>query len=429
MGSVTLRNQQNVYHFSSNQLFLTFSSRKKIMHLPVSSFILYLAIFVTILVPVSPTLAQHITNPDSLSKNSFGWNQEEREFAFSHFDKIFKTRNVPNGNRLHQLLQGKPIAAFTIGGQKEKDLETFIAEQKVAGLLILQDGKIRLERYALGFSEADRWTSQSVAKSVTSTLLGAAIKDGYIKSVDDYVTSYLPDLKGSAYEKVTIRHLLTMTTGVRWNETYTDPNADIVKFYTQPVDSGIDETVSYMRHLPAEAEPGKKWVYKTGETHLLGVLVSAATGKSLSEYLSAKIWIPYGMEDKATWNLGRTNQEFAGCCLQMKLRDFGRFGQFILDGAIISGKSIVPDGWLQAATHTQVSLWPGWGYGYQWWTLSNGTFRALGIHGQMIHIDPARHLVVVINSAWPEAENMQRQIAADNFIRLISTQMDKEAKD
>jgi CubicO group peptidase (beta-lactamase class C family) len=398
------------------------------MRIPVTASILSIVVLVIILISASPSLAQGITNPDSLSKNTFGWNQEEREFGFAHFDQVFKTRDVPNGNKLHVLPQGNLIAAFSKGGQKEKELEAFITDQKVAGLLILQDGKIRMERYALGFSKADRWTSQSVAKSVTSTLVGAAIKDGYIKSVDEYITNYIPDLKGSAYDKVTIRHLLTMTTGVRWNETYTDSNSDIVKFYTQPVDSGIDATVSYMRHLPSEAEPGKKWVYKTGETHLLGVLVSAATGQTLSGYLSKKIWIPYGMEQKATWNLGRTNEELAGCCLQMKLHDFGRFGQFILDSARINGKSIVPDDWLQTATHTQIPLWPGWGYGYQWWTLSDGTFRALGIHGQMIHIDHSRHLVVVINSAWPEAESFKRQVAVDNFLKSINIEIDKEGK-
>ena len=300
-----------------------------------------------------------------------------------------------------------------------------MSEQKVAGLLILQDGKIRLERYALGLSDSGRWTSMSVAKSVTSTLLGAAIKDGYIKSVDDYVTDYIPDLKGSAYDSVTIHHLLTMTTGVRWNENYTDPDSDIARFSTVPVDSGINATVSYMRSLPAEAKPGKKWVYKTGETHLIGVLVSAATGQTLSDYLASKIWIPYGMEEKATWILGRSNEELAGCCLQAKLRDFARFGQFVLDSGRINGVSIVPDDWFQAATHPQVSLWPGGGYGYQWW-IFNKSFEALGIHGQMIHIDPARKLVVAINSAWPEADSDERHAAANNFVNIISKEIDKE---
>jgi CubicO group peptidase (beta-lactamase class C family) len=371
------------------------------------------------------SIAQKISDPASLPKNAFQWNQEERELGFLHMDEVFRAREVPNGSKVHQLRQGKPIAAFQAGGEKEKEFLDFLTQQKVAGILVLQNGKIRLEHYALGLSDTGRWTSQSVAKSVTSTLVGAAIKDGYIKSIEDYITEYIPDLRGSAYDSVTIRQLLTMTSGVRWNENYSDPNSDIARFYSDPVDPGIDATVSYMRRLPAEAKPGKKWVYKTGETDLLGVLVSSATGQTLSGYLSKKIWAPYGMQQNATWILDRTDHELAGCCLQMPTRDYARFGQFILDSARINGKSIVPDGWLQAATHTQVSLWPGGGYGYQWW-IFNKTFEALGIYGQVIHIDPARRLVVVINSAWPEAESNVRHAAVASFINTIAKEIDKE---
>ena len=384
------------------------------MRIPVTSSFLSITVLVIMLISASSSLAQDITNPDSLSKNSSHWNQEERE--------------VPKGSKVHELSQGLPIAAFSAGGEKEKALEDFITEQKVAGLLILQDGKIRLERYALGHSESNRWSSLSVAKSVTSTLVGAAIKDGYIKSVDDYVTDYIPDLKGSAYDSVTIRHLLTMTTGVRWNENYTDPDADIARFSTDSIEPGMNATVSYMRRLPAEAEPGKKWVYSTGETHLLGVLVSSATHQTLSHYLSSKIWIPYGMEQTATWTLDRTGQEMAGCCLQMPLRDFARFGQFVLEDGRINGESIVPDDWFKTATHIQVPLWPGGGYGYGWWIFNGSTFEALGIHGQMIHIDPARKLVIAVNSAWPEAESNERHLAVANFVKTITDEIDKEKK-
>jgi CubicO group peptidase (beta-lactamase class C family) len=374
----------------------------------------------------SSSIAQGITDPDSLSKSAFQWTQEERELGFLHMDEVYRAREVPNGSKVHELPQGKPIAAFAQGGEKEKEFNNFLSQQKVAGILVLQDGKIRLEHYALGLSDTGRWTSQSVAKSVTSTLVGAAIKDGYIKSVDDYVTDYIPDLKGSAYDSVKVRHLLTMTSGVKWNENYSDPNSDIAKFYSDPVDPGIDATVSYMRRLPAEAKPGKKWLYKTGETDLLGVLVSSATGQTLSSYLSKKIWAPYGMEQEATWILDRTNHELAGCCLQAKLRDYARFGQFILEGASINGESIVPGGWIKAATDIQVPLWPGGGYGYQWWIFNYKTFEALGIYGQVIHIDPARRLVVAINSAWPEAESNQRHAAVAGFLNTIAGELDKE---
>lgn len=259
--------------------------------------------------------------------------------------------------------------------------------------------------------------------------VGAAIKDGYIKTVDDYVTDYIPDLKGSAYDKVTIRHLITMTTGIKWNENYTDPDADIAKFSTDPIEPGINATVSYMRRLPAEAEPGKKWTYSTGQTDLLGVLISSATHQTLSQYLSEKIWKPYGMEQKATWTLDRTGQEMAGCCLQMPLRDFARFGQFVLEDGRINDESIVPDDWFKTATQIQVPLWPGGGYGYGWWIFDNKSFDALGIYGQRIHIDPSRKLVIAVNSAWPEADSNARQFAFTSFITSINNEIDKEEKD
>jgi CubicO group peptidase (beta-lactamase class C family) len=362
----------------------------------------------------SSSFAQRTSNTDSISQEPSQRNQKEHEVAM--------------GNKIHELPKGSPIAAFSAGGEKEKALEGFMTEQKVAGFLILQDGKIRLERYALGHSESNLWSSLSVAKSVTSTLVGAAIKDGYIKSVDDYVTDYLPELKGSALDSVKIRHLLTMTSGVKWNENYTDPDSDIAGFDRDTTVDGMKAIVSYMRRLPAEAEPGKKFNYSTGETHLLGALISSATQQSLSHYLSSKIWMPYGMEQTATWRLDRTGQEMAGCCLQMRLRDFGRFGQFVLENGYINGKSIVPDDWFKTATQIQVQLWPGGGYGYGWWIFNGHSFEALGIHGQMIYIDPSRKLVIAVNSAWPEAESNERHVAVANFVNSITDEIDKEKK-
>jgi CubicO group peptidase (beta-lactamase class C family) len=166
-------------------------------------------------------------------------------------------------------------------------------------------------------------------------------------------------------------------------------------------------------------------VYKTGETHLLGVLVSSATGQRLADYLSAKLWVPYGMERSASWSIDRSGHELAGCCLQAALRDYARYGQFVLEGGRVDGESIVPDGWFEEATRTQVQTGsPGIGYGYQWWTAADGTFKAIGIHGQLIHIDPARGLVVAINSAWREAGSPARWSARNEFLSAIATAID-----
>jgi CubicO group peptidase (beta-lactamase class C family) len=217
-----------------------------------------------------------------------------------------------------------------------------------------------------------------------------------------------------------------MTSGIKWNENYAAPDSDIAGFDNDTTVDGMKAIVSYMRRLPAEAEPGKKFNYSTGETHLLGALISSATRQSLSHYLSTRIWIPYGMEQTATWGLDRTGQEMAGCCLQMRLRDFGRFGQFVLDDGYINGESIVPDDWFKEATKIQMPLWPGGGYGYGWWIFNYHSFEALGIHGQKIYIDPARKIVIVFNSAWPEADSNERHFAVATFIQSITDELDKE---
>jgi CubicO group peptidase (beta-lactamase class C family) len=293
---------------------------------------------------------------------------------------------------------------------------------------VLQDGKVRLERYAPPHSAATRWNSFSVAKSITSTLVGAAIRDGYIRSLDEPVTRYIKALHGSAYDDVSVRQLLTMTSGVKWNEDYTDVNSDVARMYAQPPDPGFDMTVSYVRKLPREAPPGTKWVYKTSETNLVGVLVAEATGKRLADYLSEKIWRAYGMERDAEWMIDDVGHEQGGCCLAMTLRDYGRFGQFILDGARVGGQPIVPGNWLSDATRTQVSTGAGTGYGYQWWTRADGTFEARGIYGQTLHIDRARRLVIVINSAAEQPTGRESGRARQSFIAAVAAELDAEKR-
>jgi len=367
-------------------------------------------------------------DPSTLRRSSFTWTPVEREFGFAHWDAVYSGRVVPRGVQVHRLPVGKTLPALMKGTAGAQALERFIAEEKVAGLIVLQNGAVRLERYALGHSADGRWVSQSVAKSVTSTLVGVAVKDGFIASLNDLVTKYIPGLRGSAYDSVTVRQLMTMTSGVRWNEDYTDPTSDIARLYVEPVEPGLNATVSYMRKLPRDAPPGTKWVYNTGETHLLGVLVTSATKQTLATYLSSKVWTPYGMEQSAVWTTDRTHHEQAGCCLFAGLRDYARIGQFILDGGRIDGRSIVPDGWFEAATRRQIATtYADRGYGYQWWTMDDGAFAAIGIHGQLIFIDRSRRLVVAINSAWPVATGADRSAARTRFLNLITAAVDAES--
>ena len=352
------------------------------------------------------------------------WSVAQRDAGFRVLDSIpilARANIIEAGGEVLPLLEGRPITIAT-------DLDGYLRDQRVAGLLIIQNGKVRLEQYGLEFSAKGRWTSFSVAKSFTSTLVGAAIKDGYIKSIDDKISEYIPDLRGSVYDDVSIEQLLTMTSGVRWNEDYEDKSSDVARFNEHEAEAGMDVTVSYMRALPREAPAGSKWVYKTGETNLIGVLVSSATGKTLSAYLSEKVWAPFGMEQNASWLLGQTGHEISGCCIQASTRDFARFGLFMLAGASINGQPVLPDDWISAATTKQVGIGrEGKGYGYQWWTYDDGSFAAQGIFGQGIFIDPKRNLVIASNSNWPRATH-QATVGSqrESFYRSVQAAIDAE---
>jgi CubicO group peptidase (beta-lactamase class C family) len=247
--------------------------------------------------------------------------------------------------------------------------------------------------------------------------------------MDDKVSDYIADMKGSAYDEVSIRQLLTMTSGVRWNEDYGDPNSDVARFNSHQPEPGVDSLVSYMRRLPREAPAGTRWHYSTGETNLVGVLLGTATKKPLASYLSEKIWVPAGMEQQATWILSKSGKEISGCCIQAASRDFARFGLFVLNGARVGGQTIVPEGWLAEATTERTGIGvPGRGYGYQWWTYSDGSFAARGIFGQGIFIDPKRKLVIASNANWGGgASDRSASEARDGFYRAVQKAVDDEA--
>lgn len=325
------------------------------------------------------------------------WTENQRERGLRAIESIYSVRNVPAGPTPSTLHPGEPL-------NFDFDIDAHMVRQRNAGLIILHDGKVRFERYARGYRAEGRWTSFSVVKSITSTLVGAALHDGAIKSLDDGIADYLPGLRGSAYGDVSIRHLLTMTSGVAWNEAYDDPAADVARFWSHTPEPDVDPWVAYMRKLQKAAPAGSVWLYNTGETNLLGSLIAHATGRTLSGYLSERIWQPCGMERDACWILSLAGTEVGGCCLSASLRDYARFGQFIVDGAAIDGISIVPNGWIDEATRKQADIGePGRGYGYQWWTNDNGSFDARGIFGQGIFIDRARRLVIASSGNWPNA--------------------------
>jgi CubicO group peptidase (beta-lactamase class C family) len=353
------------------------------------------------------------------------WSQAQRDATFRALDRLpllAKARVVPAGGPVLPLPPGPPL-------KLPLDVDQFVTGQRSAALLVVHDGKLRLERYGLGFGPEGRWTSFSVAKSLTSTLVGAAVKDGAIASLDDKVSRYIPEMKGSAYDDVSIRQLLTMTSGVRWIEDYKDPGSDVARFNNHKPEEGVDAIVSYLRRLPRAAPAGTRFNYSTGETNLVGILVSRATGKTLADYLSEKIWSRAGMEQQATWILSKTGQEISGCCVQAAARDWARVGRFIVGGGRVDGQSIVPDGWFAEATTTRIGIGEsGRGYGYQWWTYDDGTFAARGIFGQGLFIDVPRKLVIASNANWGGgARDPVALPAREAFYRAVQKAVDDEA--
>jgi CubicO group peptidase (beta-lactamase class C family) len=327
----------------------------------------------------------------------------ERELSvFGHLDALFPVARVKRGSKVSPLRSAarQIVPDVTWNGQTYA-IGDFMAAARLTGVLVIKNGEVSLERYALGRQPTELWDGFSVAKSVTSTLIGAAINDGYIKSLNDLVTAYVPEMKGSAYEEVTIRQLITMTSGVKWNEDYRDPTSDVAVSSNWVGEPHVEPLVSYLRRLPREASPGTRWTYKTGETDLAGILLARAVHQPLSTYLSHKIWQPVGMESDAVWMLDRGGMERGGCCLGMTLRDYGRLALFLEGGAIVDGRSILPDGWLATATVNQVNPPGRVPYGYFWWPRPDG-FEAVGIFGQSIRFVLAERLIIITNGATRE---------------------------
>jgi len=299
-------------------------------------------------------------------------------------------------------------------------LRAFMDAQHVAGIMVLKDGKVRLETYGLGMGPEDRWASFSVAKSFTSTLVGAAIRDGFIRSLDEPVTTYVTEMKGGGYDGVTVRQILTMTSGVRWNEDYKDPNSDVWRALTVAVAPDEEPVVAYMRRLPREATPGTRWHYNSGETNLIGLVVQRATGRLLADYAREKIAGPAGFEGGLFWQVDASGHNIGGCCLSLRLRDYARFGLLALEG----GKGVVSATWFAEASRPVSSVGqPGYGYGFQWWTYPQGRWGGQGVFGQAVTIYPGKNAVAVVLSNWSQASDPAQRMAQRQFIDELMTEL------
>ncbi|HWX66408.1 MAG TPA: serine hydrolase [Rhodanobacter sp.] len=354
------------------------------------------------------------------------WPQAQREAQFRQMGKLFPSDLAAHGTHVHGLPQGQPLTLDWQGGSGL--LASYMDQHHIAGVMVLQHGRVRLQRYALGFGPEQRWESFSVAKSVTSTLLGIALQRGDIHSMDDTLGTYIPELRDSAYAEVTVQQLLTMTSGVHWNEDYADAKSDVAQMYLHVCVDGQAHVLSYLRKLPRQWPAGTHFNYNTAETDLLGILVQRATHRSLAAYLSQTIWKPYGMAADAYWIKDECDgRDTGGSGLSATLGDYARLGQFMLDGGRIAGKPVVAAAWLQGAVRRQTSVdAPDRGYGYLWWTDADGSYAAIGIFGQMVYVDPSRQLVIAQVGAWPHATSDELVAARREFVAAVKRAVDAE---
>lgn len=336
------------------------------------------------------------------------FDEDRIAYNFQHMEEILDSRRVEAGGDVLEFERGsyELPASFHYGGRTFGS-QAFLDHLVTTGLLILKDDTILLERYAHGYSAAGHHIGWSVTKSFVSALFGIAVAEGHIPDIMAPVTDYLPELAGSGYDGVPIKHLLQMSSGVGFDEDYGDPFSDINRMGpSMAVGSLLDFAGTLKRARP----PGTLQHYVSVDTQVLGSILVRSTGQDLSSYASEKLWKPLGMEFDGVWLVDGEGMEWAFGGLNASLRDYARFGWLYLNGGRRGGVQIVPKDWVRASiTPDAPHLMPGpktgttelMGYGYQWWIPNepDGDFMALGVYGQTIYVDPKNRLVIVQNAA------------------------------
>lgn len=274
-----------------------------------------------------------------------------------------------------------------------KSFDQVLKDNHSVAFLIIQNDSIQYEQYFNKYDETSIVASFSMAKSITSMLIGIAIDDGLIQSVDEPITNYIPEFKANGLDNVTIKHLLQMTAGLKFTESYSNPFGDAANYYY-----GTNLRKA-LKKVKSETAPGQQFAYKSGETQVLGlVLERALKDRSITSYLDEKVWIPLGMEYDASWSLDRKKDglEKTFCCLNARARDFAKLGRLYLQKGNWNGKQIVSEQWVKQSTKVDTSDGSSWRYQYQWWLPSkDGDFYADGMLGQYIYVHPAKNLIIV----------------------------------
>lgn len=317
--------------------------------------------------------------------------------------KIFPYRTIHNGTKHFEFYRNQGNIEIdsiirvksdkdTVYWRSEQSFEDYLIHNRTVAFLIIRNDTILYENYFDGYDAGSIVTSFSMAKPFVSALVGCAIDDGYIKSVNQPITDFIPELKENGFDKITIDHLLDMRSGIKFSESYINPFSDVASFY---YGTNLRKLI---KRLKLEVEPGTITKYRSVDTQILGLLIERALkDKTLSSYLEEKIWKPLGMEFPATWSLDRKKNglEKAYCCLNARARDFAKFGRLYLNKGNWNGNQIVSENWVIESTKIDTTKGDDWNYNNKWWIYEDGVFEANGHLGQYISVHPKNNLIFV----------------------------------
>jgi CubicO group peptidase (beta-lactamase class C family) len=355
-------------------------------------------------------------NPAGLLVDKYSYMSQPYSFYYFHnMDRLgLRTDWIRKGSRVFPLRE--PARSWTTDYAfrgSRYSLEDYFKRNFVTGFLILHNDQILTEKYFHEADRASRFVSQSLSKSIMSILVGAAVEEGTIKNVADPVTKYLPYLSGSGYRNVTVKNLLQMATGVNYSEDYRDPKSGAALIGAALL-TGSPSFREYAQSIqPTKTSPGTRFEYQSVNSQVLGLLLEKVTGKRLNVYAQEKLWSKIGAESDAFfYESNKQPDTCAFACFNATVRDYARVGLMMLQGGELGGQRVLSNAWVHDSTTPDAPyLKPkpggpegGYGYAYQWWVPpgNDGVFMGLGIYGQCIYVNPARHVVIVQTSAWPK---------------------------
>ncbi len=327
-------------------------------------------------------------------------------FAWYNFSditdyKIFPSRALPKSTQPFRFVEAPQKE--NVGKARARVIDSIATANNSVAFLIIRNDSLLLEHYYQGYTDSSTVASFSMAKSYTSALIGAAIADGFIKSVDEPITNYLTELKDKeGFDKITIKHVLQMTSGIKANESYYNPFGQAAKLY-------YGRTLrKSLKHLHTDYEPGTQFAYRSVNTQVLGFIIERATKKSVTAYLNEKIWSHLDTEFDANWSIDKkkNGMEKTFCCLNAKARDFAKFGRLYLHEGNWNGQQLLPADWVKQSITAETQEGGVPYYKYQWW-LSKTGYYADGLHGQFIYVNPSKNLIIVRlgkrsgNAPWP----------------------------